>query len=78
MTAKQVDAFVEAKRVRSGVATIGAPTGQERAHAMIELTRDFDGDIADCIIATYNHEPNRMEAITVAFLAGLLLGRDGG
>lgn len=68
-------AFTEAVRLRDGIGKM--PGANERAAAMIDLVGDDTGRIASGIIALYDREPNGMEAICVAFLAGLLIGRDG-
>ena len=69
-------AFIEAARLREGVAMIADGDGSERARMMIALTGDDTGSIASGLIALYHSQPNRMELITTAFLAGLLIGRD--
>lgn len=69
-------AFHEAVAIRAGVRSM-PPHHVDRAWAMIELTGDQDGEIAQGLIWLYQAEANAMEALTVAFLAGLLIGRDG-
>lgn len=68
-------AFHEARRLRRGVLSMPAAT---RSTAMLDLTNDTDGRLASGLIMLYHDEPNPMDAMLMAFLAGLLIGRDGG
>lgn len=71
-------AFVEARRLRAGVHALrdNDPTLHDAARAMIDLTGDHDGMIAASLLELAIDPTPWMEALVIAFVAGMICERD--